>query len=277
MHTRKGLFLLIGECFRDAAPLERRRDVGNCFKNQQESTQSHCALQQRLESLGWDIDIAINTYKSIYESDLRLWYKNIRFYHNVESDLGSLTNVVHTAIQNTFKVLNLDNYDFVFVCRLDLLLKPALIHMFDPNWTKLTFPNIMGIYSYHDKAQYDVFDVELPDISDVFCFIPRSYYKRSGKWTGLMTASSGLLHHFACVDLYKNGLTMDEIGFVTDRIYIANTLQQINPLYAINCRGQGPPAPFSIFGTHRYDAATVTVIPLSGEEIEAESALARDS
>ena len=39
-------------------------------------------------------------------------------------------------------------------------------------------------------------------------------------------------------DLLLNGLTLDDIDFVSDKIYIANTSQSWNPLYKINCRSE---------------------------------------
>jgi hypothetical protein len=86
----------------------------------------------------------------------------------------------------------------------------------------------------------DATTVKIPNISDVFCFIPRRFYGACANgWPGILAASNGILYHDACIDMHKHGLTMDDIGFVSNRLYIANTHQQKNPLYAINCRPEG--------------------------------------
>jgi hypothetical protein len=126
--------------------------------------------------------------------------------------------------------VNSDDYEFIFVCRLDLLLKDDFIKLFNPEWSCITYPNVM----YIDEA------ANYPHISDVFCFIPKKYFNPFDKWQGLLINAHHILHHHGCESLLLSGLSLDNIDFVTDMIYISNTIQMSNPLYAINCRPQGP-------------------------------------
>jgi hypothetical protein len=226
---KKGLFILMGECFREAMPTSRLRDTEYGIKNQTESSISHEMLAKRLRGLNYDIELAIHTYKTNHRDRLLNFYTNVVYQHFSDHyHSNELKDVVSWALNSVFSQLNMDNYDFIFVCRLDLLLKPDLINIFNPEWNQIIYPNLMHYWNKHYH------------ISDVFVFIPKKYYYDvNDTWKGLLANSTKILHHHAMAEIIQNGLTVDDIDFVSDRMYIANTYQMSNPLYKINCRPEG--------------------------------------
>jgi len=230
MDKKRGLFILTGESFREGGSTSRIRDTAIGIKNQTESSYSHAKLAKSIESYNYTIDISINTYSTVYKEELLSFYNNIVYFNFTDSIYSSTKDVVKNCIKNVLSSLNSDDYEFIFICRLDLLLKDDFIKLFNPEWPCITYPNVMFI----DKGE------NYPHISDVFCFIPKKYFNPLDKWQGLINNAHHILHHHACQSLLLSGLSLDNIDFVTDLLYIANTFQMTNPLYAINCRPQGP-------------------------------------
>lgn len=248
--TKKGLFILCGECFREGMPNSRLRDTEYGLENQTQSSLSHVKLIEQLKSLKYEIDISINTYNTRNQQKLLDFYPNVVYKNFTDRTYSSWGDSVKHSILNTLSELNKDDYVFIFVCRLDLLLKKDFIYLFDPEWQEITYPNVMSIKD--DRLSETC-------ISDVFVFIPCAYFGTKGKWKGLLENAHIILHHHAVVDLIKNGLTLEDVGFTTDLIFIANTFQMKNPLYAINCRAEGPWFFDRPSGKKRYNKETHTV------------------
>jgi hypothetical protein len=185
-----------------------------------------------LNSQGYTIDIAINTYDTVNERLLLSYYNtsNIVYSNFTKDRYESQKAAAEWSLKNSLSKINKDNYEFIFLLRLDLLLKDALIKVFNPSWETITFPNIMHI----DPG------MNFPHIADLFCFIPKKYYNPFDTWRGLIANAHHLFHHHSAQSLLMSGLTLKDIGFATDLLYIANTIQMANPFYAINCRPEGP-------------------------------------
>jgi len=226
-----GLFILLGECFREAMPLIRTRDTEYGFIYQKQSSDSHIKLIDKLSNNGYKIDIAINTYITKYKEDLLSWYGDKVIYSNFTSEnygrniVFDFSNVVNQSIKNVLNNVNIDKYDFIFICRNDLLLKDPLIDIFNPDVKSITYPNIMSLSS-------------TPCISDTFCIIPKKYFYPFNNWKGLKENGQYILNPDSMRDLFLNGLSIDDIDFVSNKLYIANTYQSWNPLYKINCRDE---------------------------------------
>jgi len=221
---KKGLFIMIGECFREGMSTSRLKDTEYGVKNQTESSISHHKLFKKLTNINYHIDVAIHTYETKYKDLLLTFYENIiytnfsTFYYSDE-----FRQIVIWSINNVLSVINMDEYDFIFICRLDLLLKEKLIENFNPEWTEITYPSVQHVENNI-----------APVISDVFCFIPKKYFHPYDNWKGLL--NSQILHHHSVLWLIDNGLKLKDINFVTYYIYISNTFDSSNPFYAINCR-----------------------------------------
>jgi hypothetical protein len=231
INMSKGLFILIGESFRDSQHNGRTRDTEKGVEYQKESTMSHLKLINNLKN--YSIDIAINTYETKYKDDLLKWYgSNVVYsnfttenYQNVLDPVDSFKIVVNNSLKNIFSKVELSLYNFLFICRLDVLLKDPFIEVFNPNIEHITYPNLMS----WEKT---------PCISDLFCIVPSKYYGSFGSWKGLLNNGEIILNPNSLRDLFTHGLTLDDINFISDKLYIANTSQSWNPLYKINSRSE---------------------------------------
>ena len=254
--TRKGLFLFCGECFREGLAESRVRDTSFGIQNQTESSLSHMKLADHLKSLNYDIDIAITTYATPNEEMLKGFYKNIVFanfkdmpYSRDPVDIDTITDsAIHTVLSN----ISMDDYSFIFICRLDLLLKDDLLPLFNPEWAEITYPNMMSIVEN---------DVNNTCVSALFVFIPRKYFHPFDEWSGLLKNGRNILHHHCYMRLIQNGLSLNDMGVISDMIYIANTIQLKNPLYAINCRPEGPSF-VTGWSDHKYVRETHSIVPI---------------
>jgi hypothetical protein len=221
--------MLIGECFREGQSCSRNRDTNFGYNNQKECSDSHMKLANKLGN----IDIAINTYNTSFKDDLLEWYRdNLVFYNFTDEDYIGFRKVVQRSIQIILDKVNIDNYDYIFITRLDLLLKDELINTFIIPKDTIIYPNIMEHRINNSlKGGFEYM------ISDVFVIIPKKYFYPFGEWKGLLENAWNMLFHQAVNDLINNGLNFKEhIDFFSNKLYIANTFQSKNPLYKINCR-----------------------------------------
>jgi len=247
----KGVFIFYGEAFRDS--IGRIRDTYFGYEKQKEASESHMKLLNKLESENYKIDVSINTYQTNFKNELLCFYKNIIYTNFTTENYGAINIAVGNSVKNTFSKVDIDIYDFMFICRFDLLLKDELIGNFVPSVSSIIYPNVMSI-EYHK--------VSFPHISDTFCIIPKKYYHHNNSWKGIIENSNNLLYHQAVNYLLLNGLTLDDIDFFTDKIYVANTIQSKNPLYKLNSR----PEALDIRDCDknlRYDKTTNTIVKLS--------------
>lgn len=233
--SRKGLFLFCGESFREGFSDSRLRDTSFGVQNQTESSLSHMKLADHLKSLNYDIDVGITTYATPNQEMLKGFYKNIVFANFKDTsyarEVVKFNAIVEVAIHTVLSNISMDKYSFIFICRLDLLLKDDFIRIFNPEITEITYPNIMSIA--HN-------DFNNTCISDLFVFIPRKYFHPFDTWGGIIANAKSILDSNSYVLLVQRGLSLRDLGFFSDMIYIANTFQLKNPLYAINCRPEGP-------------------------------------
>lgn len=230
----KGLFIFFGECFREGLSCTRLVDTEFGFKNQVESSNSHKLLINNIiEKNDYTIDVAIHTYNTKYIETLLSCYNNIVYKHFSDHYYSNdVKHIANKVISDIFNSLNMSDYDFIFFCRLDILLKPEFFKLFNTDWSEIMYPNVMSV-SNNDMC-----------IANVFCFIPKKYFFPFLMWTGITNCHFFYPH--AIKDLLKNGLSLYDVNFISDKTYIANTIQSKNPLWCINCRPEGPDFPIYI-------------------------------
>jgi hypothetical protein len=249
----RGLFLFFGEAFRDGPSDCRTRDTPLGFERQKAASETHNILLNCLREAGHNIDVALHTHNTRFESELKSWYQNTVFSQFLNKMNAGVCGAVENAINDTFASIDLNDYDFLFVLRFDLYLKPSFLNSFDPNWDKVMFMNAMH---YIDDSRDHR---RLPHISDPFIFIPKSLFFQDGDWKGLLNNSSHLLHHKVVGELVKNGLSIKKIGFISNHIYPTNTSQCSNPFFRLSGRNEGPEMPIKTRNTI-YIADTIEFI-----------------
>ena len=74
---KNGLFVLIGECFREGDMGSRLRDTEYGIKTQRIASNSHIKFVEQIKTnYNININIVINTYKTKYQYKLEQWYSN---------------------------------------------------------------------------------------------------------------------------------------------------------------------------------------------------------
>ncbi len=254
----KGLFVLFGESFRNYSKvggLHRGKDGEGSLELQKEASVSHMDLLNSLNT--YDVDIVINTYDTKYKKELLSFYKepihaNFMDKNSCKENRSANTEKsVDQAIKITKENVDITMYDFIFICRLDLLLKPKLIENFLPIKDKIIFPNVMSIvdnkFRMHQKGNFC--------ISDVFCIIPKKYYH--------ILEKKRILRHGAIHGLYELDLHIDkDIDFFTYNLYVANTIQNKNPFYKIVNRPEGPEK-FKDWHTKKFNKKLLKLEPIN--------------
>jgi len=220
---KKCLITLIGECFREGVNQSRITDTMFGYNKQYESTYTHNKLINKLKTLNYNVDIAINTYKTKYKEELLSMYSNIIYFNFTDENYEYYQNVVHKSLQNILNNVNYNDYEFIFVLRFDLFLKDTLIDIFNPKWTKIMYPFAV----YMEKIPF-----AFPFVSDTMCFIPNKYFLK------LITNNTTyyLLHHHCWRDLINQGFILDDLDVMINTLHNPNTMAEMNPLYKINCR-----------------------------------------
>jgi len=83
----KGLFVIIGECFRKGNQGTRTKGSPDSYFDQKKAIESHIFLINFLEKkYKIKIDIVLNSYSTIYNDEIINWYKNNIIKYNFLSD-----------------------------------------------------------------------------------------------------------------------------------------------------------------------------------------------
>jgi len=162
----KGLFIISGESFREGLQLERKRDTKHSFHTQKMASESHVDFCNYVkEKHGIQMDVFINTYDTKYEKQLKSWYPNLWKYKSYKKLIG-----IKALIQNAVKDIDKE-FDFIFITRMDIFIKPYFYSVFNPNWKTIHF-----MCQEFSKHACGGFVENSPMINEIFQFFPKKYY-----------------------------------------------------------------------------------------------------
>ena len=218
----KCLVLLIGESFRDGFQHSREKDTQKGYDTQKIATESHIKFIENLKNQNIDTDVIINTYDTKYEDDLKEWYKDYLIDYISNPLLSGIEKLINNAIYKNRKYIN--NYDFVYVCRIDLCLKDYFIEQFNSEWNKIFFSNSTW------RECYKTFNNE-PRIADVMMFIPSPYFY-------LFNLNIYLNHDAWFTYKTDYNLTNNDMDFMIDTYHDSDTFKDFNPLYYMVSRSE---------------------------------------
>jgi hypothetical protein len=160
----KGLLLLIGESFREGLQFERKRDTKKSFYTQKMASESHIDFCNYVkEKHNVSMDIFINTYDTKYEKELKSWYPNCKYKSNKEL-IGQ--KLAQDAINEIDK-----EYDFIFLTRMDIFIKPYFYSVFNPKWKTIHF-----LCQGFSKHVCEGFIDNSPMVNEIFQYFPKKYY-----------------------------------------------------------------------------------------------------
>jgi hypothetical protein len=213
----KMLIVLAGEAFRHGHQGSRTRDVPDSFEPQRRASLSHMELARALkERWGMGCDIILSTYKTNHEADIVGWYgANL-----VASSFRSGSHWLGGLVQDALGGADLESYESVFVCRVDLELKKHFMEVFNPKWDRIMFPSMCWVSGAYLTAGPDVW---VPRISDTMVFAPKRLANQMAK--------SFHLCHEAWLHYKNDGVPEDGMGLMIDTFHDSDSAKDYNPLY----------------------------------------------
>jgi len=216
--------LLIGESFRRGGQNTRVRGTPESYKEQIDACVSH---KKFLENLSFkhnvEVNVCLATYNTQYNQDLINIYEKYNPAVLILADVIGLNNLFHFSLSK----IDINQYDAIFYCRIDLLLKDKFLEIFDPNYTTIRYPSVCYLYEGFNKMSNLG---NHPRVSDTMCFIPKKYfYKLKYFYIG---------HESWCNLINEGGLTYDDIDTILDTYHDSDTEKDFNPIYKIVNRGE---------------------------------------
>jgi len=206
----KGLLLLTGEAFREGLQLQRQRDTVASFQPQKMASQSHVDFCNYIkQEHDVKMDIFISTYDTKYEKDLKSWYPNCK-YKSTKKLIGP--KLVQDAVHEIEK-----GYDFIFLTRLDIFIKPYFYSVFNPKWKTIKF----------FSQNYTIWDCGMtgpyPLVNPTFQFIPKNYFHVC---KNISTDHFVWRHYHEVVHIPHN-----KMDFMVDTYHDADSYKDYNPYY----------------------------------------------
>lgn len=219
-----GVVLLLGEAFRTGGQGSRTRGLPGSVQDQLTASESHVAFVRHLESAhpGLKCRLLLHTYTTPYDADLLGCYGGdcaaARFLPEALGYEGLLEN----AVSENLAELQLQ--DFVLVLRVDLVLKPLFMRLFDPSADRLLYSSICML-------PYHVLHDNIPRAADMVLFVPRRHLEGflHGRPPGC-----GFLTHHGFESCRARGLRWPEdVGVYLPTFHDSDSEKDWNPLYRI--------------------------------------------
>jgi hypothetical protein len=218
----RGLFFYIGETFRMGNQGTRIRGIDESFEDQKKACFSHIKLLEKLEENNNKCDVIILSYKTKFDKDLIEWYNKYLIDYILFDNVIGYENLYQNIIARYNTIFN--NYDYIFICRIDILYKQQFYDNFMPPYDKITFPFVC----WYKDCVYN----NCPRVCDIFAYIPIKYIKLLYE-----TRVSTLTHH-AWYDLKQVGFNDNDIDVMINTYHDSDSAKDWNPLYYIVNRNQ---------------------------------------
>lgn len=209
--------IIRGEAFRKGHQNNRDDGQAESYDEQKEACATHMALVRRIESLGYKVDIYIDSYHTQYNDTLLEWYganvKDSQFHTTKFASQNML-------IKDSLEMLKdeLDSYDALLILRMDLFLKERFINEYNPDTRTVQFPfNTWTIMKRTPGGNPRVADT-------IFHFPKRHYNKLHGLYEG---ESSGNHAFLDTVPLQYE----KEFSYMTKYFHDSDSAKDFNPYY----------------------------------------------
>ena len=224
MKKNRGMLILYGESFREGTQGSRSRDTETSVEPQKQASDSHISFCNYLKNThNIDMDIIINTPDTKYESELKTWYNgyNLTYMKN-NGEIG-----FNAAAQEAVNNMDKEKYDFIFLTRMDVFIKPYFYNIFNPNWKKIYFIS-QDFTGWGNCGFVENTDINIPAVNPIFEFIPNNYFK---------VLSNINIDHLAW-NHYNNvfNLTHNDMDFMCNEYYDADSYKDFNPYYKMISR-----------------------------------------
>jgi len=212
------LVIMVGGVFRKGGHLGVEIGQVESIPEQKLASESHMRFKDFLKSsFDLDTEFLINTYSTELDDTLRSFYPAdiTRFNFNTTPNLG-YPKLLNDAVVQASRTTPFEKYAAVVFIRIDLLLKDGFFSTFKL-YDKLTVPFVETFTGYCMSFLAN----NRPRINDLIFYVPRAFYN-------IFKLGTVSLHHESFNVYYS-----EDIGFMTDTMYTANSDSYPNPLYRI--------------------------------------------
>lgn len=242
MYKYKGQIFIIGECFRDPVSPEKEGFVGysergerqlakgllESIPEQEEACKSHVDFINHFKDK-IDFNIDVITYQTPQNYLLKEFYNSLDVkYTEFESPIG-WENLLKTSLESLLSKGNLDELDFVFIFRIDLIFKDKMRSSFRYKSNCVLYPSILWkimppleypyFWAYPNTPQNGRYKV-----NDVFLFVPKARFEQL--FDGQIKMHHHILYNMSD-ELYNN------VSYFVNTYHDSDTEKDWNPLYKI--------------------------------------------
>ncbi len=174
------------------------------------AAKSHMEFIQHIQP----IDVYLSSYTTKYDSDLlEVYHPNLIGYHFHDQLIGQ-KNLIHHGIQH-IKL----SYDFIFIVRIDIFLKPKMSECFK-TWNTIRWPSICYKPYHLTKKGY-------PRVNDIMMYVPKKYFSY------LPHVKYGYGHDQWEYFMTHTNLTSDDLDTMLPTYHDSDSSKDSNPLYYI--------------------------------------------
>lgn len=175
-----------------------------------------------MDDINVNVDVAINTYQTKYENELKSWYGNKLVKILINDNLIGLENLLNNALKE-FSEIN--NYDFILALRIDLFIKDLFFENLKEKifFDKILFPFIcwIGDHKCHNS----------PRVSDTLLFIPKKYFY-------LIEQRLYLSHNAWFENKQRYNLDKNDMDFIIYTFHDSDSEKDFNSLYYMVSRNE---------------------------------------
>ena len=218
--------ILRGESFRVGSQDTRNIGSDDSYEGQKAASATHNKLAEKIESLGYIVDIYVDTYSTKYDDDLLEWYgQRVKVHKFHKIPLESQRALIKDSIDLIEE--SLDDYEAVLILRLDLFLKDQYIDEYNPEVQTIQF--ISPLWFYNGKTSNGN-----PTVNDMIYHYPKKHYSNLFTlYTGGSKENAMRLHNL--LD-YKPLVYGTDYTFLSNKFYDSDSEKDFNPYYRITGR-----------------------------------------
>jgi len=216
----RGLLIFMGESFRTGGQGSRIRGEIASLHEQELASYSHIDFIKYLKKeKNIDTEVFVTTYHTRYDKRIKKIYNNY-LVGNGFFDRPMGLNALYRETMNKVKK---ERYEFIFMIRVDLFLKPYFFKKFEI-WDKIMYPCIC--WTLHNK---DHMFKSFPRVNDMMLYIPKKFFNCKVR----------ICHEsWYFLKIQNRKLKNSDIGVIIKTFHDSDSQKDWNPLYRIVNRPQ---------------------------------------
>ena len=214
----KGCILLYGESFRFGCQNNRNIGSDQSYDEQINAANSHMSFIKDLNNKNVDIDIYISSYMTKFTIELIKVYKEKLIGYDFYKYLLGPEQLIHNTLN---KIVNIEQYNFLLIMRIDLFLKNKFTEIFNKDWNKILWASIC-FKPYHMCGIH-------PRVNDTMIFVPKKYYN----YLKYLRYNDGVGHLQWLIFINETDLKYDDLDTMITTFHDSDSFKDLNPLYYI--------------------------------------------